>query len=364
MATVQGLVDRLRQEMADQTNSFQVYFDGDGATTRVDLPVDNVATIKVYDSVDPANPLVNGTDYVLDAYNGIVVFSAAPLVDVRMVIDGTHANLFTDEQLTSWVETAFALHDNNRNPPLTYSTLDAAEEYMIVLLARHEALWALATDAAMDIDVRTVEGVTVPRSQRYAQLMSLIQGVKGRYDELARALNLGPNRIEMMTLRRKSRLHNRLVPVYVSREIDDTRPPQRVFPAIDTQGAPQPTPTIGTYNLAVRVGEPYSETLTFTDDNDTPIDLSGHTVTATIFKSKYEGAVVESIDVDLSDGVNGKITLSLTKERTQRLERYGYDLVWRMRWEDGAEVPDTPVQGSVLLEESFPQTVVEHQTIS
>jgi len=52
------------------------------------------------------------------------------------------------------------------------------------------------------------------------------------YQQQARALNIGLERIEMMSLRRVSRTTGYLVPVYRERELGDYGPIERQFPEI------------------------------------------------------------------------------------------------------------------------------------
>lgn len=369
MATLAGLRSTLRLTMSDLTYAFSAQDLGDGSTTRFDLPVDNVVTDAEFTVKVAGTTLATPADYVLDAGHGIVVLTAAPADGAAVEVTGYHTEVFTNTQLDQFLNIALDLHGHNRSPALTFATLPKVEEYPLVLLAKVEALWVLATDASYDIDIRTVEGVSVPRSQRFAQIMTLINGVKQRYDELAQALNVGPSRMEQMTLRRISRTTNRLVPVYLPREVDDTRPPERVFPPIDAQGVPQATPTIGVYQIQVTLGESFSRTFTFNDADGNPRDLTGYTFDAQVYMTKFSSVTAVEFDIDTSDVANGRVTLSLTKEQTtisrvnsndptNRLEP-ARSYVWRgvLTAPDGT--PDEVLQGPVVTEDPYPHSVLE-----
>ena len=98
-----------------------------------------------------------------------------------------------------------------------------------------EALQALMTEFARDIDVMTSESVHIPGSQRFRMLQSLCQQWEVEYRKHANNLNIGPERIEQFSLRRISRTTNRLVPLYKSKEIGEYGPMERIF-AEDSEG--------------------------------------------------------------------------------------------------------------------------------
>ena len=105
------------------------------------------------------------------------------------------------------------------------------------MLATIEALWDLSTDASLDVDVHTPDGKSVPRSQRYAQMRNQITVLEERYNDLCAQINVGLHRMETLNLRRTSRQTGRLVPVWESREYDDTTPARRILPPVDNRHA-------------------------------------------------------------------------------------------------------------------------------
>lgn len=243
----QSIIDKTMMIPRDFGESFSARITGDGATRRYTLPRDNVdsSTLVAYIDGDPVVVLSLGADpgnlqeneYALDARQGVLTLWDDLALGAVLVVEGTaHLNLSV-EDYTTYVEIAFGLHTQNRNPPITYDSLPPHEEYLVGLLATIEILWSLVTEAAGEIDVLTPEGVQIPRSQRFAQYMALIERLTAYYKDLAAVLNVGPFRIEMFTLRRVSRTTNRLVPVYVPQEFDDRDfPPARVYPPIDPGG--------------------------------------------------------------------------------------------------------------------------------
>ncbi|NIY68051.1 hypothetical protein SMALB_6129 [Streptomyces malaysiensis] len=201
--------------------------------------------------------LVPDIDYVLDSAEGRIVLinpAYSPLHHGQtLIVRGVSTGLFTDVDLEQYIGDAVKQHAYGRSlttryrdahgfirydhKPIGLENLPAIEEPLVAYLAAINCLWTLATDAATDIDISTAEGTFVPRTQRYRQLMQHIgdatTGLQGRYNALAQQLNVGLGRIEMFTARRVSRTTNRLVPVFVEREYDDSSMPKRLLPPID-----------------------------------------------------------------------------------------------------------------------------------
>jgi len=96
-----------------------------------------------------------------------------------------------------------------------------------------QALWGLLSEYSRDIDVITSESVHIIASQRYRMVQSLIDFWTEEYNRRAAALNIGLERLEVMTLRRVSKTTGYLVPIYKPREIGDYNPLVRVWPPID-----------------------------------------------------------------------------------------------------------------------------------
>ncbi len=336
MATLQELIARTRLELADVSKSFVFTTTSVGATTVYDIPrAEQLDASSVV--VRRNGTIVPTTDYVVDADDGIVTITGTPPADGdTLQFSGQHHKFFSDEVMTTFVNTAFGLHTNNR--PVTMQALPANEVYLVALLAKIEALWVLATDAAYDIDIRTPEGVSVPRTQRYAQLMNMIAATEEQYKDLGMALGVGLYRIEMFTLRRTSLQTGRLVPVYLQREFDDTSPPVRILPPIDSQFAeikPDPTPV---FDIAIQKGRSFTRTFTWQDSagNAEDLTLEYSSFEAYVFKSKYDSTVILTFEIDATAAATGELTLMATYEETDDRVFPDQPYVW---WVKGVQ-PD------------------------
>lgn len=324
MATIESVVSRVRLEIGDQPTLFNLVRRGDGVSRRFELPntpVDARTLRAVLEHADggPGTLLIAPDDYALDADQGILTTTVVPTTEQVLTVQGRSFRYFTEDDMELFVRTAVAQHLHNR-AGVSLTTLPLVEEYPVALLAAIEALYALLNDAAFDIDVSTPEGVGIPRSQRFRQLMEMIEQRKQQYAELASALNVGINRIEVFNLRRTSRTTNRLVPVYVPQEIEDRQPATRVFLPIDSHGGvPQndPTPVLDL--------EMY-EYGYFSLDLDDLGDLTGFKVDARL--RRYEdSSSIREMTVDVRDREAGGVTLSLNPRQTAQLpQRLFWDL--------------------------------------
>ena len=264
MATEADIVSRVRLELGDKPQSFRQNYRGTGDQDEFDLPAERVSTesLRVF-VLDPNtgtdSDLVLGTHYTLDADNGVIRLTGGPLSkNALLVAEGTAYGLFTDEEIKHFVHDALLQHTNERVETVRYrddhgfirydrtelllENLPEIEHLPLAMLATIEALWALSTDAATDIDITTAEGTHVPRSQRFAQLRAQIDVLTEKYKELCSLLNIGLWRIEVGNLRRVSRTTNRLVPIYVAREYDEHSMPTRILPPIDQRNADEDGP--------------------------------------------------------------------------------------------------------------------------
>ncbi|MET8342464.1 hypothetical protein [Streptomyces microflavus] len=273
MADTAGVIRRIRNEIGDFESPFLDTFLGADELSSYDLSETGVTEVTArVSTVSPpaAVDLVADTDYALDTREGRIVLinpAFSPLHHGQtLIVRGAAQGLFSDADLETYIGDAVEQHAYGRSvttrfrdahgfirydhEPIGLENLPAVEEPLVAYLAAINCLWTLATDAATDIDISTAEGTFVPRTQRYRQLMQHIgdttTGLQGRYNTLAQQLNVGLGRIEMFTARRVSRTTNRLVPVFVEREYDDSSKPRRLLPPIDGQeyddesGVPSP----------------------------------------------------------------------------------------------------------------------------
>lgn len=340
MATLSGILDRVRLELADLPQSFATSIIADGVSTRFEMeiyPVDGTSlTIKV-------DGVTMTTGVSVEERTGVLWFDAAPDPAAEITVTGTKYRYFTNTDLTSIVEAASSQHIYSRNDAfgrgMTLSNLPPVEEYPLALLATVEALYTLATDAAFDIDIMAPDGVNIPRSERYRQLMDMIATRREQYETLCSALNIGLNRIEVYTLRRVSRMTNKYIPVYQPQEIDDQSRPKRVYLPIPTYGGIPIPEDASIYDIVVTQGDTFSMVLDF------PFDLTTYTPKAQIRLFPEAQTVWSEFTITPVTGSPDKIELSLTSMQTSRLPLQS---VWDMQ----LTTADTPPQVTTFLKGS------------
>jgi hypothetical protein len=248
MATEAGLISSVRLELGDNLETFRDSFRGNGEQVDYDLPARNVVGVEVYiiGGDDSITVLDEGIDFTVDRAKGSVTFTEPPEVDTRYVTEGTANGIFTDVEIQHFIDAALAQHLKGRTVQVRYrdgngfiqydrrsmdlEDLPKEEEVLVTLLATIEALWALSTDAASDIDVTTSEGTHIPRGQRWRQLISQIDILTDKYHDLSLMMGVGLHAPEVMNVRRVSRTTGRLVPVFQEREYDEHGPPIRKVP--------------------------------------------------------------------------------------------------------------------------------------
>ena len=237
VATLEGLISLTRGELVDMPRPFQASVRGDGITSRFELPdkpIDGDSLLVFRrDNETSTTTAVTADAYTVSEDEGVITFNAPPADTDTIVVQGTAFRFFSDSTIQGFVERALEKH-NNRTI-VTVDTLPAVEEHLVAIRAKIEGLWRLATDVAYGIDVYAPEGTTIPRSQRYRQLMAQIAEEQARLRNMSQQLNVGLERVEVGTLRRISTKTGRLVPLYVAQEYDDRRRPQRIYPGIDVQ---------------------------------------------------------------------------------------------------------------------------------
>ena len=318
MANLSDLTSRVRLELGDQPKQFSLTFTGDGATSDFPLaihPIDPY-TLEVYVN---GGPIAVTTGYTLEADVGVVHFVHTPPANAAILIRGLVFRYFTDDDICRFVNTAVEQHTYNRTngmgSQMTLKLIPAVEEYPIAILATIEALWALATDASFDIDINAPDGVTIPRSERYRQLTQTIQARWDQYHQLCSALNIGLWRMEMGTLRRVSRTTNKLIPVYMAQEIDDSRKPERVYIQNDLMGRTPFPSYVEVQDIILYQGDSYSEEVDF------PFDITGLIWKAQIRTYPNAPSLYATFDIEVtyvSESLS-KIRLTLNRDATAYL---------------------------------------------
>lgn len=316
MALLSDLVSRVRLELGDQGKEFTFTAIGDGVAKEFYLnnkPIDSFTlTVTVTEEYIPAP-----TGYKLEVDQGIIRFQN-PIADgALLTVHGTAYRYFSDADIERFIDTAVGQHLHERTDAygsrLSIGAIPAVEEYPVAILSTIEALWALATDASFDINITAPDGVVIPRSQRWQQLTSMIQQRQEQYKQLCSALNIGLWRIQMGTLRRVSRHTNKLVPIYMAQEHDDSRKPERVYLPNDLNGRQVFPTTVQAYDLVLYQGDSFSQDF-----------VLGASVTGLVFKSEMRTypnspARYASFTVTIIDAATGRIRITLTQSATKYL---------------------------------------------
>jgi hypothetical protein len=224
MATMSSLVGRVRLELGDIAKSFVTQFVADGTTNRFVLhyaPLDGAGLLVFKNGADISN-LAS-----VEESTGILILDTVPADGDEITVSGNYYRYFTDPEISTLVENALTQHTNGKKDsvgrPLTIDNLPVVDEYPLVVYSVTLALYTLATDAAFDIDVQAPDGVTIPRAERYRQLMQMVETRQQQYRELCSYLGVGMYSIDVFSLRRVSKMTGRYVPSYVPQEVDDAQ---------------------------------------------------------------------------------------------------------------------------------------------
>ena len=267
MATLASLVERVRLELGDSGQSFVSQFMADGTTNRFQLqynPID-AAQCRVFQGQTEITD-----DASVEESTGTLVLNFLPADGTEFTVSGIYYRYFTGRELETIVTTALQQHVGRKKDAvgrdINVDNLPSIEEYPVALYATTLALYTLATDASFDINIFAPDGVSIPRSERYRQLMEMIDARREQYRELCVQLGIGLYTIEVFTLRRISKMTNRYVPVYKPQEVDDKSIGQRVDLEMPTYGDREtPWPTTAEELLAYE-GFAFTHTKSFTGD--------------------------------------------------------------------------------------------------
>lgn len=233
LTPLQHTVELARNYLRDFPKFFQVSFDGIGRTYELgNLNID-ADTLWIATVVGQSVTELNTTQYSLDERNGILRLATTPASNAKIMVEGYYYEWLLPKDLEFYAERSINFHKPTVNIPLEQASPAVLD--VIGLGALVEALQALMTEYARDIDVMTSESIHIPGSQRFRMLQSLIQQWEVEYRKHANNLNIGPEKIDQFSLRRVSRTTNRLVPLYKSKELGDYGPMERIF-AEDSEG--------------------------------------------------------------------------------------------------------------------------------
>ncbi len=318
MTTIASLADKVRVELGDLGKTFVTTIVADGTTARFNLHYSPLNESLI--TVTKNGVLLANSEYGIEESTGVMVLDTIPDADDVLVISGTYYRYFTASEINTLVNEAFTTHVANHTDStgrqITIDNLPLVEEYPVVVHAVSLALYTLATDAAFDIDIQAPDGVTIPRAQRYRQLMEMVQTRKEQYRELCTLLGIGLYRIDVLTLNRISKATGRLIPVYTPQEVDDRSYPQRVNLANNTYAnKPVEWPTEAG-ELTAYQARSFSTSLDFTGN------YAGKSFTAKLLNQRSSVLVVQnftlSVDVDGIDTItdaartSGSTTITFT----------------------------------------------------
>ena len=321
MATLTTLADRLRSELGDLGKSFVYQFVADGVTNRYLIPYSPVDAVNMVISVDGTDVSPNVD---VEETTGYMTFDTVPAEGATVVAVGTYFRYFTVTEIEQFVCTAFEQHTANHadtyGRAVLLDTLPGLEEYPVIIYASTLALYTLATDASFDIDITAPDGVQIPRSERYRQLMQMIDIRKQQYKELCSQLGIGLYKIDVFTLRRTSKTTNRYVPVYLPQEVDDRSMPQRALLSIPSYGSAIAPSSVPTRDLFMYEGDNFVAILDFPDSFDTTL----YTWKSSISQQQGSAVTVTDFTIDAVDGAPDQLQLSLTSEQTEILPEKSY----------------------------------------
>ena len=228
---------------------FPLYFEVDVGplntlTIRLPHPLIMSTSLQVYLTPAPTEavpaPVTVVTDaWQLDDRNGLLKLTEAADLGKRCLVAGYHYTWFSDSDLGFHVSKT--INEMTYSGAHTFDNMLPAQYDVIMLGGVIQALWSLAMELSLDIDVSTPEGMFIPARQRYQQVLQMLQNYEQQYHDKAAMLNMGLGALEIFRLRRVAYMTGRFVPVYQDREFDDPTPPDRLYPPIPEGVSPTRT---------------------------------------------------------------------------------------------------------------------------
>jgi hypothetical protein len=302
MATLESLANRVRFELGDIGKEFVTPFIADGTTNRFKLHYAPLDYTEVH-------VFKNGTEiqtFSVEESTGVLVTDTVPAEGDEFLVSGKYYRYFTSQEVQQLVNDAFAQHSANHTDSLgrklTISNLPLVEEYPLVIYAVTLALYTLATDSAFDIDIQAPDGVSIPRAERYRQLMEMVQTRENQYRELCALLGLGLYKIDVFTLRRISKATNRYVPVYLPQEVDDRSYPDRIDDVAPNYGdKPTEWPT-NAGELTAYQGRSFATSVDFTGE------YWGKSFVANLLNQRGSVLIVQAFNLSVTDNDSRTIT--------------------------------------------------------
>ena len=345
MATLSSLTDRVRVELGDLGKSFVTQFVADGTTNRFKLhysPLDGNGVTVFKNAVDISN------DCSVEESTGVLVTDVLPDDGDEFTVSGNYYRYFTQTEMNTLINDALVQHTAHARDSIgrqiTIDNLPVIEEYPVAIYAVTLALYTLATDSAFDIDIQAPDGVTIPRAERFRQLMEMVNTRREQYRELCTLLGVGMYKIDVFSLRRISLATGRYIPVYKPQEVDDRSFPERVDlpkPVYGDFETPWPTQS---EELTAYQGRAFSTVLP-----DFTIDLSDEKYVDSVIKvfalpqrGAPLGAAEFTIDNDDITDDTHSLTVSLGRDKTLLLANRTW---WSVQITDIVDEPNLEVLG-------------------
>lgn len=312
MATLTTLSDRLRTELGDLGKSFVYSFIADGITNRFLVPYSPLRGSDLIVTVDGTDA---STDVTVEEHTGYITFDTMPDPAAAVIVAGTYFRYFTDAEIQQFVTEALLQHTANHSDgfgrTVTIASLPVLEEYPVVVWASTLALYTLATDAAFDIDIIAPDGVNIPRSERFRQVMQIVMDRQEQYKTLCSQLGIGLYKVDVFTLRRISKTTNRYVPVYLPMEVDDRSMPQRAIISMPNYGSQATPSAVPEQDFSFIQGDSFTARLIF------PFDISGYDWKAEIHMQYGDGIPLTAWNITLVNSTT--MDISLTSQQTTML---------------------------------------------
>lgn len=340
------LIARTRMEIGDVGKTFQESFVASGTETRYVLshaPVDAPSLSVFLDSVDITDN-DEGEGVQVEESTGTLIFDFLPVEGAVITAAGTSYRFLTDDELTVVCQESVLMHTKDRvdlnGRPIDLDTLPMIEITAVATLCAVNSLYVLSTDASFDIDVQAPDGMNVPRSERYRQLMETINLLKERYREMCELLNIGMHGIQVFSARRLSKRTNRYVPLYTPQEIDDRAKPMRAEIELPTYGTKVRNADFGSLDLTIPQGNTFSQLLEdviFNEGTELRAQVRG-----------FPGSPVIVAEFFVSVDEVGSVTISLEASQTRRMPRHGaWDILEIIEVEGEPTVVNTVSRGRV-----------------
>ena len=233
LTPMEHTVQLARNYLRDFPKFFQVSFDAIGRTYELGQTNVDPSTMWIATYTGSTTTELTTSQYSLDNRNGLLRLATTPAANTKVMVEGYYYEWILPQDLEFYAERSINFHKPTINVPLEQAS--AAVLDVVGLGALVEALQALMTEYARDIDVMTSESIHIPASARFRMLQSLCQQWETEYRKHANNLNIGPERIEQFSLRRVSRTTNRYVPLFKAKELGEYGPMERIW-AEDLEG--------------------------------------------------------------------------------------------------------------------------------